>query len=229
MPLRALIVAAAALGAAAAVPAHPVDPGVPVTGHFSGVARATSSDGAHPWDGATVTGRFDVRVPRGPWWDDGAAFAPPWGRLEFQLAGERFVYLAGPDHADSPGHVALGDPPGQSLSFLTHPRPRDHGAILNFVSADASLYRDDDFGGSLAIDGRTVSSMSASFADGTRRLDVVVDVDRFRFDAVSSPASEPTSLALFAAGALALAGMRRRGRRPCEAAAPVPPPVGSTA
>jgi hypothetical protein len=211
MVLRLLLLGIACIGATCARAQAP-DPGLAVVGRFTGIAHAHTPGGGGPWDGATVNGTFDLRVPRGPWWDAGSAFAPPSGRFTFELAGTRFSFDAGPGLADAPGHVSVGGPPGQSISFLTDPRPRDHGAIVTFGSAQGGLYRDDDFAGTLAIDRHTVSWMTASFADRVRALDVVVDVRSFAFGGVSSPAPEPHALALLALG-LAVVPVARRAAR----------------
>lgn len=205
-----------------------------VDGSFSGVARAsTPLDGqtrpAAPsaYDGARVSGTFRLNIPTEPW-DDGSGVAPPYGEIRFNLLGETFAFLAGPDSVDSPGVVSISQAPLQSVTFQTNYRPRFDGAALTFGSFDGQLFDPSDFR-SLRIDGSTVSWMDASFAVSAASLAVAVDVDEYRFGSVAAPVDEPPALALLGIGMAALGLVWRRRAatrtRACPTACAVPEPT----
>lgn len=204
-----------------------------VDGSFSGTARAsTPLDGrsatsaTSPYDGARVSGTFRLNIPTERW-DEGSGVAPPFGEIRFNLLGETFAFLAGPDSIDSPGVISISSAPMQSVTFQTNYRPRFDGAALTFGSADGRLFDPIDFR-SLTIDGSTVSWMDASFAVSAASLSVAVDVDDYRFGSVAAPVDEPPAAAMLAVAmaALGIALRRKRGAnataRPTESAEPEP-------
>ena len=196
-------------------PAHALT----VSGSFSGTAHASAtptnpspSRPAEYYDGAPLTGTFHLNIPTEPW---GEGFGePPFARITFDIRGDLFSFLAGPDQPDDPGVISIapGSPgaPRQSLSFLTSYRPRFQGAALDFGSDDGLMYQNDDFS-TLALDGRTVSWMHGSFADSRAALAVSVDMTSFQFDPVSTPVDEAPAAALLLAG-LAVVAVSRRPR-----------------
>ena len=189
------ILAIALLGCLPAAPAA----ALAVSGSFTGVAHVSAQATGRPAsEDLPVTGTFELEIPTAPW-DDGQGVAPPSGRIAFNLGGERFQFLAGPDQPDSPGTVSVASAPTQSVSFLTSYQPRFDGAVVTFGSRDNLLFDPEDFS-TLAIDARTVSSMSASFASSRASLAASVDVLSFRFGAVAPPVGEPPLWALLLTG-----------------------------
>lgn len=196
----------------ACLPAMPAA-AIAVHGAFTGVAHVSpQAMGRSTVGDVPVTGSFVLEIPTAPW-GDGSGVAPPSARIAFDLGGQRFSFLAGPDQVDAPGVVSIADDPLQSVSFLTSHQPRFDGAILTFGSLDHRLFDPSDFS-TLAIDGRTVSWMSASFASSRAALAASIDVMSFQFGAVAPPVDEPAPWTLMMAGVAALAAWRTRSTAP---------------
>lgn len=170
-----------------------------VNGSFIGIAHVTLQGAERPGGAEMpVAGTFELEIPTRPWNDD-PSIAPPSGRITFDLNGEHFQFLAGPDRPDHPGAVSVAGAPMQSVSFLTSYQPRFDGAIITFASRDHLLFEGEEFF-TLAIDKRTVSSMSASFASSDAGLAASVDVRSFQFGTQAPPVSEPPWWALLLTG-----------------------------
>ncbi len=183
-----------------------------VNGSFTGIAHVTRQ-GAEPRGGADtpVAGTFELQIPTRPW-NDAPGIPPPSGRITFDLNGEHFQFLAGPDQPDHPGAVSVAGAPMQSVSFLTSYQPRFDGAIVTFASRDHLMFEGEDFS-TLAIDRRTVSSMSASFASSRAGLTASVDVRAFQLGTQPPPVSEPPWWALLLTGVAGIVIWRWRALR----------------
>jgi len=194
---------------------------VAVSGSFTGVAHVSAQGGGRPASSnVPVKGTFELEIPTASWNDD-PGVAPPSARIEFDLDGERFQFLAGPDLSDSPGSVSVAGAPAQSVSFLTSYQPRFDGAILTFGSRDNLLFDNDDFS-TLAVNTRTVSWMTASFASSRAAVAASVDVLSFRFGTLASPVGEPPLWALLLTGVAGVVLWRTftAARRPSRSGQP---------
>lgn len=186
-------------------------------GSFSGTVQA-DQQGFNPpqppsyWDGAAVTGSFEVRLvdPQYQFGSDTyAGFADPAGylRLTYLIKGQTFEFEAGlvPGSISTPS-IELGDYGGtQEVRFRTSFQPKYYGGDVSFVGP--GLFADFDPMSVALTNGNAV--FSTSFVDPTAAMYFGVDVTQVSYGAVGV-IPEPSTFALFALGALALAATMHR-------------------
>jgi hypothetical protein len=181
-------------------------------GTFSGTVQADplplGFPPPHPdsyYDGATVVGRFEIAlvdpVP-GSSGADYAYFVDPGGslKIDYRLRGESFSYAAAPV-------ILLGRPGGTpSATLLTDFTPKYSGASLTLTGP--GLFSDFDVR-TLALGAGTKPLFDTGFSDSRAEMHFTVDVRHVAF-APATAIPEPSTFALLAAGACAIAWRSRR-------------------
>jgi len=219
----------AAVWAASAGPAQAVP--LDFSGSFQGTVQADALPlgftPPHPesfWDGAAVTGSFEVRVVD-PQYAFGAdphvGFTDPTGylKLAYTINGESFVYEAGmvPGSVSTPSiELGLGASGQQQVDFRTSFQPKYYGGTVSFFGSNLFT----GFDPTTISLGSGLTGFATSFADPNAAMYFDVTVDRFSVSAVP----EPATWALFALGGVALA-LTRRLRRHAAASGATPHPA----
>jgi hypothetical protein len=195
-----------------------------LSGSFSGTVEATQLplNFTPPlpeayYDGAAITGSFAIEVPNPTFQTGGDNFAYYLNgsggslSLSYTIKDQHFDYAVGPpdssvillNGASSPGSF-------QSAVFLTDFTPKYQGA--SFELSGPAL-----FGGldpnTLQFDPNAPPVFRTSFANAGAEMGFSVDVSQVAFNA-TPPVPEPSTYALFMAGAALLAWQQRRRLRP---------------
>jgi hypothetical protein len=206
--------------AATTTPSHAV---FSTSGTFSGIVHASELPYQHEvprpasyYDGAALTGRFDVFAPD-PNADGVGSFntGGGWIDLSFTLRGETFAYRAGgaPDSLH-PGSISLGTAspafPHQSMEFATDVIRKFDGAALELIGPAGSLFGSIDPAGWL-VDTTQAFTLIADFTSPQAWMSFSVSTGDVHFDS-TSPVPEPSSAAGLLLG-LGLLGWRFRGAR----------------
>lgn len=196
-----LLVALSTLSAAAnAVP-------LSYAGSFSGTVQATlmplNIEPPHPesyWDGAAVTGSFDVQVvdpqPQFP-----GGFTDPNGyfRVSYLINGQTFQYDGSVIELGQNGVM-------QEVAFLTDFITK-YGDFASITFVGPALFTNLDPTTITLTNGN--ATFGTGFEDSGEKMYFAVDVTQARYGPVST-VPEPSTFALFGLGALALVTARRR-------------------
>ena len=209
-----LLLAAASAGASAQ--------GFAIQGSFSGVADAeTLPLGTPPprpesyYDGAVVTGTFELVVPAAQFQvggSDYAYFVNPGGlmALNYTIRDESFSFVVTGDAASV---ILLSAPypdsPYQTATFLTDFMPKYNGGSFTLSGPPGSLF--DGLDATTLHQPSSPPLFSTHFASSSAVMSVEIGITDVRFGSLT-PVPEPATVAMFAAGLVVLLGALRSGR-----------------
>ena len=174
------------------------------SGSFSGIVHASELPYQHEvprpasyYDGAALTGRFDVFAPE-PQDYGGGSFGNGngWIDLSFTLRGETFAYRArGAPDSLQPGSISLGSAtpafPHQTMEFATDVVRKFDGAAVELIGPDGSLFSSIDPTGWL-VDTTQAFTLIADFTSPQAWLSFSVSTGDVHFHS-TSPVPEPSS------------------------------------
>jgi len=208
----------------AAVPVARADPFF-VGGTFTGIVQAETLplnfEPPHPaswYDGATVTGRFEVCVPDPQPAGDYALNAGGWLALSYTIRGETFAFrvdASDPLAGNAPSVILLtpawrdGGP--QRVDFLTEFMPRYDGASFGLSGPPGSLFDGVD-PTTLHLDADHPPGFDTGFASSTAEMRFAITTTAFTIAALA-PVPEPADGALLLAGIAGLSIRRLVVRR----------------
>lgn len=199
--------------------------GFSIAGSFSGIAEAEVLPLGTPpprpesyYDGALVTGSFELIVPGAQFQTGGsdyAYFTNPGGllALNYTIRDESFSFVGTVDSGTGGVILLTGPYPGseyQVATFLTTFMPKYDGATLRLSGAPGSLFD--------GLDATTLHlppsppSLSTYFVSSTAGMLVEMSLTDVQFGNVT-PVPEPATAAMFASGLVVLFGwgaLRRR-------------------
>ena len=204
-------------------------PGFSISGSFSGIANADvlplGSEPPRPesyYDGAAVTGTFELLVPAPQFQTGGSDFAyflNPGGllALNYTIRDESFSFVVTSDAASDPataGVILLGASsptnPLQTATFLTDFTPKYNGASFQLSGAPGSLF--DGLDASTLHSPTSPPLFATQFSSSTALMHVMVDVSDVTFAGVT-PVPEPASAVMLAIGLVVLMLLEVRRRR----------------
>ena len=212
-----LLLAAASVGANAQ--------GFSIAGSFSGIAEAEVLPLGTPpprpesyYDGALVTGTFELFVPAAQYQTGGSNFAyfmNPGGQLalNYTIRDESFSFVGTAD-AGTGGVILLTGPyPGseyQVATFLTTFMPKYDGASFRLSGAPGSLF--DGLDATTLHQPTSPPSFSTYFVSSTAGMSVEMSLTDVQFGHVTA-VPEPATAATLAAGLVVLFGWGAARRR----------------
>jgi len=203
--------------------------GFSISGSFSGIANADvlplGSEPPRPesyYDGAAVSGTFELVVPAPQFQTGGSDFAyflNPGGllALNYTIRDESFSFVVTSDAGADPttsGVILLGasspTSPLQTATFLTDFTPKYNGASFQLTGAPGSLF--DGLDASTLHSPTSPPLFATQFSSSIAQMHVMVDVSDVTFTGVT-PVPEPASAALLAIGLVVLMLLEVRRRR----------------
>ena len=199
--------------------------GFSISGSFSGIANADvlplGSEPPRPesyYDGAAVTGTFELTMPAPQFQTGGSDFAyflNPGGllALNYTIRDESFSFVVTSDAATS-GVILLGASsptnPLQTATFLTDFTPKYNGASFQLSGAPGSLF--DGLDASTLHSPTSPPLFATQFSSSIAQMHVTVDVSDVTF-ASAAPVPEPASAVMLAIGLVVLMLLQVRRRR----------------
>lgn len=195
-------------------------------GTFAGIASAEPLPLNFPpprpiddYDGATITGSFEVNVPDPVFYQGTGSYAyflngnGGYLSMSFRILGEQFdIHRASPlpGSSDLPSLIVLdgGGASTQTAQFLTDFRPRFGGGILTLTGPTGSLFTGLD-ASTLHLDPDALPSVQAYFADSRAGMTISFEATSVNFD-LATPVPEAPAVWMGLAGLALVAAARRR-------------------